>query len=223
MPCCPPKRFLPTVAMIAIDSGTLVPKEAASPAFPPPKAGKIPLPYDKALYKQRHKPFQRSFNPPHRCSELHDTPSNLPPSYLLKTNRKDLSGDELWRTYILLTRAENAFREMKSPLAERPIFHHLEHRVDCHIFLCVLAYHLLISIEKTLLDHGIHTFWPTVRDALKTHQVCTIVLPTKSGACLRIRRDATRDAEVQVLYDRLGVPAQATKPQHTWTEPANSD
>jgi transposase len=83
--------------------------------------------------------------------------------YLLKTDRIDLSGDELWRIYILLTRAENAFRDMKSPLAERPIFHHTERRTEAHIFLCVLAYHLLIGIEKTLLDQAIHTSWPTVR------------------------------------------------------------
>jgi hypothetical protein len=37
------------------------------------------------------------------------------------------------------TRAENAFRDMKSPLAERPIFHHTERRTESHIFLCVLA------------------------------------------------------------------------------------
>ena len=49
------------------------------------------------------------------------------------------AGDELWRIYILLTRAENAFRDMKSPLAERPIFHHTEPRTEAHIFLCVLA------------------------------------------------------------------------------------
>ncbi len=30
---------------------------------------------------------------------------------------------------MLLTRVENAFRNMKSPLAERPIFHQLERRV----------------------------------------------------------------------------------------------
>jgi hypothetical protein len=38
--------------------------------------------------------------------------------------RADVSGDELWRIYVLLTRAETAFRDMKSPLAERPIFRH---------------------------------------------------------------------------------------------------
>ena len=56
--------------------------------------------------------------------------------------------------YMTLTRAENAFRMIKTPLAERPIFHHLEHRVDTHIFLCVLAYHLLVAIETTLLNQG---------------------------------------------------------------------
>ena len=52
--------------------------------------------------------------------------------------------------------AEDAFRDMKTPLAERPIFHRIERRVDAHIFVCVLAYHLLVSIEKTLLDQNIH-------------------------------------------------------------------
>jgi hypothetical protein len=41
--------------------------------------------------------------------------------YLLKTDRQDLTVDEIWRTYILLTRLEAAFRAMKSPLMERPI------------------------------------------------------------------------------------------------------
>jgi hypothetical protein len=46
---------------------------------------------------------------------------------------------------------------MKSPLMERPIFHHLKNRTQTHIFLCVLAYHLLVAIEKRFLDKGIHT------------------------------------------------------------------
>ncbi len=99
-------------------------------------------------------------------------------SYLLKTDRVDLSADEAWRIYTLLTKAEAAFRTLKSPLGERPIFHHKEGRVEGHIFLCVLAYHLLMSIERTLLDAGVHTSWATVRETLKTHQVSTIVLPT---------------------------------------------
>src|SRR6266571_6264508 len=148
--------------------------------------------------------------------DKHAKAERLDGCYLLKTSRKDLSGDELWRIYVLLTCAENAFRDMKSPLAERPIFHHTEHRTEAHIFLCVLAYHLLIAIEKTLLDQAIHTSWPTVRDTLKTHQVCTIVLPANDGSCLRIRKAATPEPEVQDLYRCLGVSAHVIKPKHIW-------
>jgi transposase len=82
-------------------------------------------------------------------------------TYLLKTDRPDLTDDEIWHLYILLTRVEAALRALKSPLMERPIFHHLEHRVQTHIFLCVLAYHLLVAIEKRCLDQGLHTSWAT--------------------------------------------------------------
>ena len=94
-------------------------------------------------------------------------------SYVLKTDRLDMTADEIWRTYILLTRVESAFRAMKSPLMERPIFHHLQQRTQTHIFLCVLAYHLLVAIEKPFLDQGVHTSWWTLRQQLSTHQVVT--------------------------------------------------
>ena len=50
--------------------------------------------------------------------------------------------------------------------------------MESHIFLCVLAYHLLVAIETTLLRQEIHTSWATVRDLLATHEIATIVLPT---------------------------------------------
>jgi transposase len=138
-------------------------------------------------------------------------------TYLLKTDRGDLSADEAWRIYALLSRAEDAFRDMKTPLAERPIFHQHEHRVETHIFLCLLAFHLLVAIEKTLLDNGVHTSWATVRDSLKTHQVSTVVLPTKSGKCLRMRMAATPDPEVKELYKRLHISAKIMQPTRTWS------
>ena len=150
----------------------------------------------------------------------HAKAERLDGCYLIKTDRKDLSGDELWRIYVLLTRAETAFRDVKSPLAERPIFHHTERRTEAHIFLCVLAYHLLIAIEKTLLDRAIHTSWATVRDTLKTHQVCTIVLPTPDGSCLRIRKAGTAEPAVQDVYRSLAISPRVIKPLHSWTPPA---
>ena len=141
--------------------------------------------------------------------------------YLLKTDRQDLADDEVWRLYILLTRVEAAFRAMKSPRMERPIFHHLEHRVQTHIFLCVLAYHLLVAIETRFLDQGVHTSWATLREQLSTHQVMTVVLPTTTGQTLRIRKSSTPEASHRESYRTLRMPEEVMRPVKTWS-PAQS-
>ncbi len=143
--------------------------------------------------------------------------SILDGTYLLKTDRQDLADDEIWHLYILLTRVEAAFRAMKSPLMERPIFHHLEHRVQTHIFLCVLAYHLLVAIEKRCLDHGWHTSWATLREQLSTHQVATVVLPAIDGRILKIRKASTPDDVHREIYRVLQMPDEVMKPMKTWT------
>ena len=138
-------------------------------------------------------------------------------SYLLKSDREDLGAEDIWRIYVLLTRAEKAFRNMKSPLAERPIFHQIARRVDAHIFLCVLAYHLLVAIEKTLEGHGVHTSWWNLRRTLSKHQTCTVILPTDSEEILRIRRSSIPEPNVAMLYKQLAMSAEVMKPIRTWT------
>jgi hypothetical protein len=66
---------------------------------------------------------------------------------------------------IMLTRVEAAFRDMKSPLCERSLFHQIKRRAQTHIFLCVLTYHLLVSIEHMLRQAGDHRAWETVAAA----------------------------------------------------------
>jgi len=141
---------------------------------------------------------------------------SLDGSYMLRTDRCDMSDDDIWRTYSLLTRCENAFRNMKSPLCERPIFHQLKKRVQTHIFLCILAYHLLVAVEKTLSDEGIHTSWLTVKDTLKTHQVATVILPTTSGAILKIRKGVNAEPKHLEIYKSLKISSEVMKPIKTW-------
>ena len=126
---------------------------------------------------------------------------------------EDLTKEEIWRNYILLTRVESAFRAMKSPLMERPIFHQLTHRVEAHIFLCVLAYHLLASVEKTFLDQGIHTSWATLREKLATHQVVTVMLPTSDGKRIRIRKATRPEPKHKRIYQMLQIPETIIEPK----------
>jgi transposase len=167
--------------------------------------------YYRMEYDSEKKTFHYSLDEAKRARA-----EKLDGSYLLKTDRQDLTADEAWRIYTLLTRAEAAFRTLKSPLGERPIFHHKEGRVEAHIFLCVLAYHLLMSIEKTLLDADVHTSWATVRETLKTHQINTIVLPTDGGMVLRIRQASTPEPVHRQIYQKLAIASEIIRPRKTW-------
>ena len=144
--------------------------------------------------------------------ELQRRAERLDGSYVLKSDRRDLTKEAIWRQYMLLTRVESAFRAMKSPLMERPIFHHLARRVETHIFLCVLAYHLLATVEKTFLDQGIHTSWASLREQLATHQIVTVVLPTSDGRQICIRKGTTPEAEHKRIYQVLRIPDNPLDP-----------
>ena len=102
---------------------------------------------------------------------------------------------------------------MKSPLMERPIFHHLQRRTETHIFLCILAYHLLVAIEKKFLDQGTHTSWWSIRQQLSTHQIVTVVLPTSNGQTLKIRKGTTPEPTHRAIYETLGIPMEVMKPK----------
>ncbi len=142
---------------------------------------------------------------------------NVDGSYILKTTRKDLTDEQAWKTYTLLTKVESAFRDLKGPLSVRPVFHHLEKRVESHIFICVLAYHLLVTIEKLLQCQNITESWETIRKKLSTHQVVSVKLPAKDGRVLEVRRDTSIDAEQKAIYTALQIPHSVyAKPRKRW-------
>ena len=100
-------------------------------------------------------------------------------SYILRTNRSDLTDKGIWEIYVMLTKIENAFKNMKSFLGLRPNFHQKENRVDTHVFISVTAYHILNIIEYRLRQKGDHRSWKTIRDVLKTHERLTISYQVK--------------------------------------------
>jgi transposase len=71
-------------------------------------------------------------------------------AYLLLSDQTSWTPEQLWSTYIQLTRAEDAFRTLKSQELLRPIWHQLANRVKAHVFVCVLAYLLWKALEHML-------------------------------------------------------------------------
>ena len=133
-------------------------------------------------------------------------------TYLLRTDRTDLTEAEVWKRYVLLTRIERSFRYLKSTLGIRPVFHQRSERVDGHIFISLLAYHLVHAIERRLQENGDHRSWPTIRDLLTTHQMVTIVHHCKDGSVLRLRRPSQPEPEHRKIYRTLRIPATPPLP-----------
>jgi transposase len=130
--------------------------------------------------------------------------------YVLRTDRLDLEDKEIWQTYIMLTRVEKAFRSLKSSLGLRPNFHQIERRADAHLFISVLAYHILHIIEHRLRLHGDHRCWRTICQILSTHQRLTIEYDVKEQQEVRrchLRISSRPETEQCIIYYRLGLSA----------------
>jgi len=67
--------------------------------------------------------------------------------YLLSTSDPDLSAEDVALGYKNLLEAERGFRDLKTTLELRPVFHRLEHRIRAHVLICWLAL-LLIRISE---------------------------------------------------------------------------
>jgi len=124
--------------------------------------------------------------------------------YVLKTDQT-LDAETLWELYMTLLEAEKGFRMLKGSLGLRPNFHQLEKRVDGHIFISVLAYHLLRWIGYRLEMAGDPREWRTLRRLLGTHVVATTRLALEDGREVSIRKPSEPDAEQERVYTLLGI------------------
>ena len=68
--------------------------------------------------------------------------------YLLSTSDPDLSAEDVALGYKNLLEAERGFRDLKTTLELRPVFHRLEHRIRAHVLICWLALLLIRICER---------------------------------------------------------------------------
>jgi transposase len=131
--------------------------------------------------------------------------------YCLSTDRKDLNEQQIWDIYTMLTDIEDAFRCMKSELGLRPIYHQKETRCDGHIFITLLAYHVLHTIRVKLRKRAVRFCWTTIRKQLSTQVRVTKTMKRKDGKMIHIRKSSKAEATHQAIYDALNLSYQPGK------------
>src|ERR1700694_5494496 len=138
-------------------------------------------------------------------------------AYLLRTNLKAETAEELWSNYMQLTEAEASFRALKSELSIRPLFHQLEPRVKAHVMVAFLGYALWVTLKHLLKRRpgivpqpslsGVDNAQPLsamkALTLLSTLQSADIVLPTTDGREIHLRRITEPTTEQKSLLQQL--------------------
>jgi len=115
-------------------------------------------------------------------------------AYLLRTNWLEKDPAKLWRWYMQLTQAEDAFRISKSDLSLRPVFHRKTQRVEAHILVCFLTLALWRTLEMWMRGKGLGNCARQLLKEVATVRSLDVVLPVKE-----IDSDQTREVRLRVV------------------------
>jgi hypothetical protein len=99
--------------------------------------------------------------------------ARLDGKYLLVTSDPDLPAEDVALGYKNLLEAERGFRDLKSTLELRPVYHRLEPRIRAHVLLCWLAL-LLIRVAERRTGQT----WPALARELGRLHAVTLTGPT---------------------------------------------
>ncbi len=98
--------------------------------------------------------------------------AHLDGKFLLRTSDESLSATDIAQGYKGLYDVERGWRDLKSTLDLRPVYHHREDRIRAHVQLQWLALLLLRVAETTLGDT-----WRNIRDELERLHLVTLATP----------------------------------------------
>lgn len=103
---------------------------------------------------------------------------------VLKCNLFSVGEKQVISTYKNLTRIEQSFRCLKDVLKIRPINHQKDETVRGHIYICILAYLIMTTLEYRLKDYKEIPSVPWVLKDLSTIQLGNVLVegkPVKKG------------------------------------------
>ena len=116
-----------------------------------------------------------------------------------------LQDEKILRTYWRLTDLENTFRQLKSELGLRPIWHSTDARISAHLFITVLAYHAVHLIRTRLRNNDIYLRRNSIRNRMASWERVTTTQQTPTGQQVVVRQDARPSDEVATIARHVNV------------------
>lgn len=126
--------------------------------------------------------------------------------FVLQTNL-EIPAAEVATTYKGLWRVERTFREEKSTLQMRPLYHHEDATRIGHIVASFLALRLEIDLQRRLEEKGVQVSWRSLMRDLSRLQAVHLTL---DGKAYRIRTDLEGAAHAAFQAAGVRVPGRVT-------------
>ena len=155
--------------------------------------------------------------------EVHEEQCLSSGGYVLRTSHADWSVKEVAQTYWRLTEIESSFRVMKSDLGLRPLYHPRDDRIEGHMLITVLAYHVAHLVRTCLKEEGFHQSWDTIRKELNRVKRITTVLPMSQMRSLVLNVDQNLTPLLEQIFQALGYryDPKATRTKEVYQKPKN--
>ncbi len=174
------------------------------------KVGKLSQKYKKVAYQYEVKVIKKKESPNAekiqiRKMSAYDECTEASGGYVLRTSHTDWDCETIARTYWRLGEIEQTFRTMKSELGLRPIYHRDKLRVEAHLSLSILAFHMVHLIRSKLHIHEIHDSWGTLKVRLNHQTRVTTVLPQNKTHCILLKQDANLKPFQRKVFKAMGL------------------
>ncbi|UJS20362.1 MAG: IS1634 family transposase [Candidatus Brocadia sp.] len=125
--------------------------------------------------------------------------------YLLRSNMQATAPETVWENYLLLTRIEQAFKDLKGSLSVRPLWHQLERRIEAHIFVSFLAFCLHTTLRNLARGRAGGLTSEAILEKLSGIQMIDVHLPTTDGRHIVMSRYTQPEKDVLLLLAQLGL------------------
>ena len=132
--------------------------------------------------------------------------------YFIRTNIENPTEQMLWDTFNIVRRVEASFKCLKSNLHIRPVHHQKDDRIESHIYLTILAYQIVNTINHMLKDKNLNYDWTNLLRIMNTQSLQDIVMPMKTKT-LRITTSSKPIEKALEIYKATNTKSMINRKQ----------
>ncbi len=123
--------------------------------------------------------------------------------YFVRSSVEQVTANQMWDIYNMLTQIEATFRILKTDLSLRPVFHQEDYNCEAHIYMGIIAYTIVATIRYRLKAANINLDWRNIVRTMNTQKVVTTSMLSKQKETITIKKCSLPTVKVTQIYKAM--------------------